>query len=119
MLTFILEAAFRSLLMALAVWTVIRLLRVNAVLAQKVAWVLVLLAAGTMPLVMHTPWLALNQAMRIPIRPVLNAGGPSARPAVLKAVHSAAPAAAIKIERLSHAPKPSAAHPAARPNDSS
>jgi beta-lactamase regulating signal transducer with metallopeptidase domain len=70
MLTFILEAALRSLLMALAVWAAIRLLRVQAVLAQKVAWVMVLLAAGAMPLVMHTPWLALNRAIRIPMRSV-------------------------------------------------
>ena len=68
MLTFVLEAAMRSLLMALAVWTAIRLLRVQAVFAQKVAWVLVLMAAGAMPLVMHTPWLALNRALRIPLR---------------------------------------------------
>ena len=45
MLTLILEAAFRSMLMALAVWACIRLLRVQAVLAQKVAWALVLVAA--------------------------------------------------------------------------
>jgi hypothetical protein len=68
MLIFIVEAALRSLLMALAVWTSIRLLRVQAVLAQKAAWVLVLLAAGAMPLVMHAPWLALNRAIRIPLR---------------------------------------------------
>ena len=74
MLTFILEAALRSLLMALAVWAAIRLLRVQAVLAQKVAWVMVLLAAGAMPLVMHTPWLALKQAIRIPMRSVQTPG---------------------------------------------
>ena len=66
----ILEAAFRSLLMAVAVWAGIRLMRVEAVLAQKVAWVLVLVAAGTMPLVMRTPWLSLDKALRIPIRSV-------------------------------------------------
>jgi beta-lactamase regulating signal transducer with metallopeptidase domain/predicted nucleic acid-binding Zn-ribbon protein len=64
----ILEAAFRSLLMAVAVWAVIRVMRVEAVLAQKVAWVMVLVAAGTMPLVMRAPWLTLNNALRIPIR---------------------------------------------------
>ena len=68
MLLFVLEAAFRSLLMAVAVWAGIRMMRLQAVLAQKVAWVLVLLAAGTMPFVMRTPWLALNRALRIPIR---------------------------------------------------
>jgi beta-lactamase regulating signal transducer with metallopeptidase domain/predicted nucleic acid-binding Zn-ribbon protein len=64
----ILEAAFRSLLMAVAVWAVIRVMRVEAVLAQKVAWVMVLVAAGTMPLVMRAPWLTLNNALLIPIR---------------------------------------------------
>jgi beta-lactamase regulating signal transducer with metallopeptidase domain len=64
----ILEAAFRSLLMAVAVWAGIRMMRVQAVLAQKVAWVLVLVAAGTMPLVMRAPWLSLDNALRIPIR---------------------------------------------------
>jgi beta-lactamase regulating signal transducer with metallopeptidase domain/predicted nucleic acid-binding Zn-ribbon protein len=64
----ILEAAFRSLLMAVAVWAVIRVVRVEAVLAQKVAWVMVLVAAGTMPLVMRAPWLTLDNALRIPIR---------------------------------------------------
>jgi len=64
----ILEAAFRSLLMAVAVWAVIRVMRVEAVLAQKVAWVMVLVAAGTMPLVMRAPWLTLDNALRIPIR---------------------------------------------------
>ena len=68
MLTFVLEAALRSFLMALAVWTSIRLLRVQAVIAQKVAWVMVLLAAGAMPLVMRSPVLALKQAVQIPLR---------------------------------------------------
>ena len=70
MLTFILEAALRSLLVALAVWAAIRLLRVQAVLAQKVAWVMVLLAAGVMPLVMHSQWLAFCRAIKIPLHSV-------------------------------------------------
>lgn len=67
MLIFVLEAAIRSLLMACVVWAAIRLLRVQAVVAQRVAWVLVLTAAGAMPLVMHSPWLALDHALRIPV----------------------------------------------------
>jgi beta-lactamase regulating signal transducer with metallopeptidase domain len=66
MLAFVLEAALRSLLMALAVWGAIRLLRVQAVVAQKLAWVLVLMAAATMPFVMRAPWLALDKAPAIP-----------------------------------------------------
>jgi beta-lactamase regulating signal transducer with metallopeptidase domain len=68
MLTFILEAALRSMIMALAVWGAIRMLRVQAVLAQKVAWVLVLAAAAVMPMVMHSPKLALHRAVRIPLQ---------------------------------------------------
>jgi BlaR1 peptidase M56 len=119
MLTFILEAAFRSLLMALAVWTSIRLLRVQAVLAQKVAWVLVLLAAGTMPLVMRAPFLALDKAMRIPIRPFASAGRQAVKPNPLEPVGSAVAGDSVKIERLSQTPKPSAAHVATQSMDSS
>ena len=67
MLTFILEAALRSALMAMAVWALLRVMRVQYVYAQKVAWVLVLAAAASMPLVMHSPWLALNKALKIPV----------------------------------------------------
>src|ERR1019366_8147705 len=55
-------------LMAAAVWTAIRLLRVQAGVAQKIAWVMVLAAAGAMPLVMHSPWLTMNQALKIPVQ---------------------------------------------------
>lgn len=44
-----LEAAVRSLLVALAVWAGLRVLRVRNVVAQKVAWGLVLAAALLMP----------------------------------------------------------------------
>ena len=67
MLIFILEATLRSLLMAAAVWGAIRLLRVQSFLAQKIAWVLVLAGVAVMPFVMHSPWLAFRQAIRIPV----------------------------------------------------
>ena len=67
MLMLILEAALRSMLMAFAVWAVIRMLRVQAVFAQKIAWVLVLVCAAVMPLVMHTSWLTAKPAVRIPL----------------------------------------------------
>jgi beta-lactamase regulating signal transducer with metallopeptidase domain/predicted nucleic acid-binding Zn-ribbon protein len=89
----LLEAALRSFLMAIAVWAGIRALRLNAVLAQKIAWVMVLLAAGTMPLVMHTSWLALDrigvQALRIPIRPLQFASVQPVPPAVPQAIQPA------------------------------
>lgn len=70
----IVEAAFRSLLMAVAVWAGIRVARVRAVGAQKLAWALVLLAAGTMPLAMRSPWLANGvpglRPVRLPLGPV-------------------------------------------------
>lgn len=73
MIPVILEAAFRSLLMAAAVWAGIRMLRVQAVLAQKLAWVMVLLAAGTMPLAMRAPIPIAVGAVQIPARSVMHA----------------------------------------------
>ena len=67
MLMLILEAAIRSVLMASAVWAGIRLFSVRNVLAQKVAWVLVLAAAVAMPLAMRAPVPASVAAIRIPL----------------------------------------------------
>lgn len=53
MTDWVLESALRSLMMATAVWTGIKLLRVKSVVAQKTAWILVLLAAFAMPLLMR------------------------------------------------------------------
>ena len=113
----ILEAAFRSLLMAVAVWAVIRVMRVEAVLAQKVAWVMVLAAAGTMPLVMRAPWLTLNNALRIPIR-TPQPGNPSSLPTASSvtaqaAVSSPAPKA-LSTLRFSRDAKPARRHRASR-----
>jgi hypothetical protein len=47
------EAALRSLLLALAVWAGLRAFRVRNVLAQKAAWGMVLAAASVMPLLLH------------------------------------------------------------------
>jgi beta-lactamase regulating signal transducer with metallopeptidase domain len=52
MSTLWIEAALRSLLLAVAVWAVLRLLRVRNVLAEKAAWTVVLAAAIVMPLVL-------------------------------------------------------------------
>jgi beta-lactamase regulating signal transducer with metallopeptidase domain/predicted nucleic acid-binding Zn-ribbon protein len=113
----ILEAAFRSLLMAVAVWAVIRVMRVEAVLAQKVAWVMVLVAAGTMPLVMRAPWLTLNNALRIPIRaprPV-NPVSPPTAPSVTAqtAVSSPAPET-VSTLRFAADARPARKHRASR-----
>ncbi len=67
MLIFILEAVFRSLLMAMVVWGAIRVFRVEAVLAQKVALTLLLAGVGIMPFVMHARWLTFDKALQIPL----------------------------------------------------
>jgi beta-lactamase regulating signal transducer with metallopeptidase domain len=52
MTTLLIEAALRSLLLALAVGTALALFRVRNVLAEKAAWILVLAAALMMPLML-------------------------------------------------------------------
>ena len=106
----ILEAAFRSLLMAAAVWGAIRLLRVQAVLAQKLAWALVLAAAGIMPLVMNTPWLALDKALRIPVRPLAGSESQVQRFSASQPAASAPQLVRLQIKSSAHAEKPSPLH---------
>src|SRR6185503_15786688 len=48
----LLEAAFRSVLLALAVWAGLRIFGVRNVLAQKAAWGLVLVSALGMPILL-------------------------------------------------------------------
>jgi beta-lactamase regulating signal transducer with metallopeptidase domain len=60
------EAALRALVVALTVWAGLRLLRVSNVLAQKVAWGLVLTAAFLMPLLMQWQWLPAKATVRMP-----------------------------------------------------
>src|SRR5581483_12329055 len=55
MMPTLIEAALRSLILALAVWAGLRIFRVRNVVAQKVAWGLVLAAATFMPIL--APWL--------------------------------------------------------------
>jgi beta-lactamase regulating signal transducer with metallopeptidase domain len=50
MTALVMEAALRSLLLALAVWAALRVFRVRNVEAEKAAWTLVLAAAVAMPL---------------------------------------------------------------------
>jgi len=82
----LIEAAVRALVVALAVWAGLRILRVGNVLAQKAAWGLVLAAALLMPLLMHWQWLPVNTTVKLPAAawheddsplagaPVLNSG---------------------------------------------
>src|SRR6266568_3187221 len=52
MISSLIEAALRSVLVALAVWGGLRALRVSNVLAQKMAWGLVLATAIFMPMLL-------------------------------------------------------------------
>ncbi|MGA2752266.1 MAG: M56 family metallopeptidase [Terracidiphilus sp.] len=65
-LTVLLEATLRALIAALAVWAVMRLLRIRNVLAQKAAWGLMLLAALAMPLLMRWQWVPTWAAVNLP-----------------------------------------------------
>lgn len=69
MIPVLIEAALRALLVAFAVWSGLRLLRVSNVLAQKAVWGLVLAAALAMPLVMRWQWLPASAAISLPAHP--------------------------------------------------
>ncbi|MGD0787091.1 MAG: M56 family metallopeptidase [Terracidiphilus sp.] len=67
MISLLIEAALRTLLVALAVAGGLRLLRVSNVLVQKRAWCLVLAAALVMPLLMRWQWLSAFAPIRVPM----------------------------------------------------
>jgi beta-lactamase regulating signal transducer with metallopeptidase domain len=60
MMSLILESAARTLVLAIAAWAALRLLRVRHVIAQKIAWSLVLAAAIAMPFLMRWRWVKVN-----------------------------------------------------------
>jgi beta-lactamase regulating signal transducer with metallopeptidase domain len=65
-MTVLLEATLRALIAALAVWAVMRLVRIRNVPAQKAAWGLVLIAALAMPLLMRWQWVPAWAAVNLP-----------------------------------------------------
>jgi len=67
MIPALIEAALRALVVALTVWAGLRLLRVSNVLAQKVAWGMVLAAALAMPFVMRWQVLPPSLAFKVPM----------------------------------------------------
>ena len=67
MMNALLEATLRSLLMAATVWAGLRLLRVSHVMAQKMAWGLVLAAAVAMPFLMRWPMAPARSALVVPV----------------------------------------------------
>jgi beta-lactamase regulating signal transducer with metallopeptidase domain len=80
----LLEAALRSMLLALAVWIGLRLFAVRNVLAQKAAWGLVLASALLMPVV-------LPMAARVPSALVIPAGALESLNAILPSRPAASP----------------------------
>ena len=64
MIPVLVEAALRALLVAVTVWAGLHMCRVSNVLAQKIAWALVLASAVAMPLVMR--WHILSCLKRPP-----------------------------------------------------
>lgn len=82
-MTVVLESALRSLMMALTAWAALRLLRVSHVIAQKIAWTLVLVAAIAMPLLMRWPTLRIPAAVELPAYR-LRAAQPEVSPAAAR-----------------------------------
>jgi beta-lactamase regulating signal transducer with metallopeptidase domain len=76
-----LEAALRSLLMAVTVWAGIRLLRVSNVIAQKIAWSLVLVASMAMPFLVRS----------FPAKPVVKLPAAYFAPRALRVTPAVAP----------------------------
>jgi hypothetical protein len=95
----LLEAAIRSILLALAVWIGLRIFGVRNVLAQKAAWGLVLAGAVAMPLVLPV-------AARVPAALVIPAEAMRVlagfRPAMPAVVHSSAVAPAASMAAETH-----------------
>ena len=66
LLPVVIEAALRAIVVALAVWVGMRLMRIGNVLAQKAVWCLVLTVALLMPLPMHGQWLTPYTTIELP-----------------------------------------------------
>jgi beta-lactamase regulating signal transducer with metallopeptidase domain len=120
MMPTLIEAALRSLVLALAVWGGLRIFRVRNVVAQKVAWGLVLAAASFMPIL--APWLGrtlpAGASIVVPLRPVVQSTVPdtttsiqarqniNATPAVISRSVMPAPSAARKSGTRFSKPEP-------------
>jgi BlaR1 peptidase M56 len=126
MIPVLLEAALRALLVAITVWAGLGIFRVSNVLAQKIAWALVLACAVAMPLVMRwhilPPAMALNipvtgwnlQPTSLPLGDALMPGSHAESPVLTQPVppHSAdRPTAPIAATPLPPSPEPSSPEP--------
>jgi hypothetical protein len=94
MISGLVEAALRSLLVAVAVWGGLRLFRVSNVLAQKAVWVLMLAAAAVTPALMHRRVLPFEAKIRVPVH-AWNAAARAAFKKVALAVKAPASAAVV------------------------
>jgi hypothetical protein len=74
----LIEAALRALLVALVVWAGLRLLRVGNVMAQKMAWALVLAAAVAMPLLMRWQGIPAFALLRVSLPVMRSVAEPAA-----------------------------------------
>ncbi|MGA3047932.1 MAG: M56 family metallopeptidase [Terracidiphilus sp.] len=111
MISVLIEAALRALVVALTVGTGLRLFRVSNVLAQKIAWGLVLASAVAMPQLMRLHVLPSSLTVKVPAARWTMASEDSALPetVVLSAPVAELPvtsSTAISVSR----PKPRAAH---------
>lgn len=71
MTAWMLESAFRSLMMATVVWAGIKVLRVSNVVVQKTAWILVLIASLAMPGLMRWNLPQPRAAVVVPVQDLM------------------------------------------------
>jgi hypothetical protein len=97
MTTLVVESVLRSLVMAAIVWCGLKLLRVRHVLAQKIAWALVLVAACAMPLLMRWQAVHPGTALVAPVKRVAAVDALERRVSTLR--RSSLAAAAMPAQR--------------------
>jgi hypothetical protein len=103
MIPVLIEAALRALVVALAVAAGLRLLQVRNVLAQKVAWGLVLASSLATPAMMRLPWLPASLQFRFAPPAWLHVDSP-AHPAAAPAFAKAALPLYVRESTLSTTP---------------
>ncbi|MGA2808498.1 MAG: M56 family metallopeptidase [Terracidiphilus sp.] len=92
----LIEAALRAIVVALAVWAGLRLVRVRNVVAQKAAWCMVLAGSLLIPLLMHWQVVTARATVKLPASKLFQADSRIARALTAFSAHGAvAPAAAV------------------------
>jgi hypothetical protein len=114
MIPVMIEAALRSLAVALAVGAGLHLLRVRNVLAQKIAWGLVLAASLFMPLMMRANWLPAAAQFHLTapkwlLRPASEPAAPATRLRELRTESVELPGAPAAVEIVTPTAPPSSA----------